>query len=75
MKNQRLFQPEIVASIAAIALFTALIIVSSIGRHKQRLIDDAKADGRWEQFEACIEAYPSDATCDSCWKAIIEQRK
>jgi len=39
-----------------------------------KLIDEAKADGRWAQFEACINAEPSDAVCDSCWREIIERR-
>ena len=27
------------------------------------------------EFEKCIEAYPSDAVCDSCYTAIYQNQK
>ena len=28
---------------------------------------------QWDKFEKCIESYPSDGVCDSCYTAIFKR--
>jgi hypothetical protein len=75
MKNRITFILRIVVSILLISLVVFILILRIIADRDQRLIKKAKEDGRWEQFEDCINAHPSDAVCDSCWYTIIDKRK
>lgn len=52
-----------------------LILISISCVSEKKLIDKAKSDGRWTEFEECIDHHPSDYVCDSCWQAIIIKNK
>ena len=73
MKALKTYWAEILGSLI-IGAFLIMLLAAAILPSNSKLVDQAMADGRWEQFNECIEEYPSDAICDSCWKAIILQK-
>jgi hypothetical protein len=65
----------LVVLIVALILLTINMLVTILNPSNYQRIEAAKKDGRWEKFETCIEYHPSDYVCDSCWNAIILQKK
>jgi len=59
--------------VVTLALFITLLIMSFVGdyRREQEAIPEYTPE-QWVAFQNCIDPYPSDYVCDSCWKAIIE---
>lgn len=57
-------------AIAIILICIAIGFLTSC-KSKSGMVARAKADGRWEQFQNCIDEYPSDARCEECWDSLI----
>jgi hypothetical protein len=58
-------------------IFTLGLLITLLAtscESKSGLTSRAVKDGRWEEFEKCIEPHPSDYVCDSCWQEIIVKR-
>jgi len=70
--SERRNRGEEMAMYIALFLFSMLLLAwSFIADEKRDKTKDIDPEV-WEQFQKCIDTYPSDAVCDSCWKAIIE---
>ncbi len=71
-------EKNIVISNALFVLLITLIVLFSIVatscQSKSGLTSRAMKDGRWEQFEQCIDPSPTDWRCDSCWQVHIKQK-
>jgi hypothetical protein len=60
-------------TLLAIVIICTCILIGALTscKSKSGMVSRAKADGRWEQFQNCIDSFPSDAVCEACWDSII----
>lgn len=71
MKNKMIFHITVIIMIIS---FIAMVIISLCVPSEKELIECAVKEGRWAQFEECINPHPSDLRCDSCWNIYILQK-
>lgn len=66
---------EEVAMFVAILLFALFLLAWSFIADRIREQNNTQINPEtWAAFQNCIDPHPSDAVCDSCWKAIIENK-
>ena len=67
MKLSQHTRNEITTTLLFLVLMTGIVIVA------ERMNPVKTYSKQWNEFNECIESFPSDGVCDSCYTAIFKR--
>ena len=53
-------------------MLAAILGLTILSQHTR--LKEAETARKWAEFEKCIDPFPSDGVCDSCYKAIFKNK-
>ena len=53
-------------------MLAAILGLTILSQHTR--LKEAETARKWAEFEKCIDPFPSDGVCDSCYQAIFKNK-